>query len=220
MALRGGSGRLWSYAANRQRNAGSRRVLAPAIWHYWPILPRGSSPVVAIAVRWIVAAAMIAITLAAAPFQLDAAVITGSTLERWNDVAELHFIVKGRGLGWRLTTHGQEIWIDLSHVRMELPPRPLLGAEQSPIASVRTIDDNLAGRRGLSMQVIGRGGLREYLQHSAISWCSGWPRPAHRTISRRPSWLEPNAIPAGRGQRQPMKPRSLKRKRCHPRGIR
>jgi N-acetylmuramoyl-L-alanine amidase len=155
MVLSGGSGRLWSYTANWQRYAGLRRMLARAVRDYWPILPRSSSPVVAIAARWMLAAAIIAITLAAAPFQLDAAVITGSTLKRQNDVAELHFIIKGRGLGWRLTTHGQEIWIDLSHVRMELPPRPLLGAEQSPIASVRTIDDG-GGTARIVVQVIGR----------------------------------------------------------------
>jgi N-acetylmuramoyl-L-alanine amidase len=101
------------------------------------------------------AAAMIAITLAAAPFQLDAAVITGSTVERRNAVTELHFIVRGRGLGWHLTTHGQEMWIDLSHVRMELPPRPLLAAEQSPIASVRIVDDG-GGTARIVVDVIGR----------------------------------------------------------------
>jgi N-acetylmuramoyl-L-alanine amidase len=101
------------------------------------------------------AAAMIAITLAAAPFQLEAAVITGATLERRSAVVELHLIVKGRGLGWHLTTRGQEIWIDLSHVRMDLSSSPLFGEEQSPIAGVRAIDEG-GGTARIVVDVVGR----------------------------------------------------------------
>lgn len=122
---------------------------------HWPILSGSSSTLVGIAARRMVAVAMFAITLAAVPLQLDAAVITSATLERQNAVAELHFIVRGRGLGWHLTTHGQELWIDLSHVRMELSPQPVLGEEEPPIASVRTIDGG-GGTARIVVEVIGR----------------------------------------------------------------
>jgi len=93
--------------------------------------------------------------LAAVPLQLYAAVITGAMLERENAVAELHFIVTGRGLAWHLTTHGQELWIDLAHARIEIPPNSLPGYEQPPIASVRTIDGG-SGTARIVVQVSGR----------------------------------------------------------------
>ena len=126
----------------------------PVVSQHRSISLHSLSNVTGIAAHWMFATVMIAITLTVAPFQLDAAVITGSTLERENAVAELHFFVVGRGLGWHLTTHGQEMWIDLSHVRMELPPR-LLGTKQPPIANVRTIEDG-GGTARIVVEVIGR----------------------------------------------------------------
>jgi hypothetical protein len=71
-----------------------------------------------LAARWSVAMMISLIALAVVPRPLIAAVITAATVEHQESVTELHFAIKGRRLGWHLTTHGQELWIDLNHVRM------------------------------------------------------------------------------------------------------
>ncbi|MGA2410472.1 MAG: N-acetylmuramoyl-L-alanine amidase, partial [Candidatus Binataceae bacterium] len=81
--------------------------------------------------------------------------VTGATIENQGGVIEFHFAVRGRGLEWHLTTHGQELWIDLDHVRMDLPPRPLTGQEQPPVTGLRTIDGG-GGSARIVVEVIGR----------------------------------------------------------------
>ena len=97
---------------------------------------------------------LIIVALAAIPQPSAAAIMTGAAIETQGAVTELHFAVRGRGLGWHLTTHGQELWIDLDHVRMELPPRPLTGQEQPPITGLRTIDGGGSAR--IVVEVTGR----------------------------------------------------------------
>ncbi|HTT75662.1 MAG TPA: N-acetylmuramoyl-L-alanine amidase [Candidatus Binataceae bacterium] len=86
---------------------------------------------------------------------VNAAVITGATIQHQDAVTEIDFAVKGHGLGWRLTIHGQQLWIDLSHVRLDLAPHPLLGDGQPPIASVRTADSG-DGTARIIVEVTGR----------------------------------------------------------------
>ncbi|HVC44237.1 MAG TPA: N-acetylmuramoyl-L-alanine amidase [Candidatus Binataceae bacterium] len=104
------------------------------------------------------AAIAIALTIAtviARGAPAHAATITGATIERQGAVVELQFAVHGRGLGWHLSAHGQQLWIDLEHVRMLIPARPLGGREQNPITSVESIDDG-AGTARIVVEVTGR----------------------------------------------------------------
>jgi len=75
----------------------------------------------------------------ATPARAHAATIMGASIENQGNAVELHFAIQGRGLGWRLSIHKQELWIDLDHVRMELAPRPLLGQEVAPVTAVRAV---------------------------------------------------------------------------------
>lgn len=83
-----------------------------------------------------------------------AATITGASLMQQGDAVELHFAVQGSGLEWHLSTHGQELWIDLDHVRMALPSRPLLGREVAPVTMVSAVGGGVTGR--IAIEVSGR----------------------------------------------------------------
>ncbi len=101
---------------------------------------------------------MIALTIAAVAARdtpARAATITGATIERQGAAVELQFAVHGRGLGWHLSAHGQQLWIDLAHVRMQIPARPLGGRELDPITSVESIDAG-AGTARIVVEVTGR----------------------------------------------------------------
>lgn len=108
-----------------------------------------------LAARWRLAVTIGVIALTFAPRPVMAAAITAATVEHEENITELHFAIRGRGLGWHLTTHGQELWIDLNHVRIELPPGPLAGNDQPPIAGVHTIDGG-SGTARIVVEVIGR----------------------------------------------------------------
>src|SRR5580698_603098 len=82
---------------------------------------------------------LIVAVVVASPASAHAATITAASIENQGNAVELHFATQGRGLGWRLSIHGQELWIDLDRVRMELPPRPLQGQEIAPVTAVRAI---------------------------------------------------------------------------------
>lgn len=84
-----------------------------------------------------------------------AATITGASIERQGGAVELRFAVHGRGFGWHLSIHGQELWIDLDNVRMRIAPRPLLGQEIAPVAAVRAIYGGGASGR-IVVEVAGR----------------------------------------------------------------
>jgi N-acetylmuramoyl-L-alanine amidase len=81
----------------------------------------------------------IAAVVIARPPDVGATTITGTTIENQGGAVELRFALHGNGVGWHLSIHGQELWIDLDHVRMQLAPRPLLGQEVAPVAAVRAI---------------------------------------------------------------------------------
>ena len=82
---------------------------------------------------------LVLIAVPASPSVARAAIITGASIESQDGAVELRFAIHGRGLGWHLSIHGQELWIDLDNVRMQLAPRPLIGQEVAPVGAVRAI---------------------------------------------------------------------------------
>jgi N-acetylmuramoyl-L-alanine amidase len=70
-----------------------------------------------------------------------AAVIDSASVVQRGVIIELHFGLRGTGLSWALSAHGNELWIDLAHTRINLPPRPLYGHETAPVQAVRAIDE-------------------------------------------------------------------------------
>lgn len=99
--------------------------------------------------------ALLAASAIARPCGARAATITGVSIEHQGSAVELHFAVQGTGLGWHLSIHGQQLWIDLDQVRMQLPPRPLFGQEVAPVTSVRAIDGG-GGTWRIAVEVSGR----------------------------------------------------------------
>src|SRR5713101_4976739 len=88
------------------------------------------------------AIAATAFLLGAAIFakHVQAATINGASVEQHGAVVELHFQVLGNRLRWRASIHGQQLWVDLEHTRLDLPPRPLYGSERPPVKVVHAID--------------------------------------------------------------------------------
>jgi len=106
----------------------------------------------------LVAAAAAALALgvasAGAP-SARAAVIDSAVAVQRGAIVELHFDVRGKGLSWTLSAHDDELWIDLAHTRIDLPPRPLFGREAAPVLAVRAIDPG-GTRSRLVIQVAGK----------------------------------------------------------------
>lgn len=84
--------------------------------------------------------------------------IDSASAVRHGAIVELRFGLRGSGLGWALSAHGDELWIDLAHTRIDLPPRPLYGHETAPVLAVRAIDVSGAGgtRSRLVIEVSGK----------------------------------------------------------------
>jgi N-acetylmuramoyl-L-alanine amidase len=97
----------------------------------------------------------LAAALALSAASAAAAVIVSAAAVQRGALVELHFGLRGKGLSWALSAHGNELWIDLTNTRIELPPRPLYGRESAPVLAVRAID---AGglRSRLVIQVAGK----------------------------------------------------------------
>jgi N-acetylmuramoyl-L-alanine amidase len=104
--------------------------------------------------RVIAAFCMLSLTLGAGP-AARAATIAGAAIDKDGPVVEMRFAIRGRGLRWRLSTHRQELWIDLSDTRMRIGARPFAGREASPVASVTVIDGG-GGAARIVVGVIGR----------------------------------------------------------------
>lgn len=83
----------------------------------------------------------------------QAAVLTSAAVERHDNVVELHFGVRGRGLKWHLSAQQQQLWIDLDHTRLELPP--LDGWNAPPIKRIHAIDVG-GGDSRLAFEVSGK----------------------------------------------------------------
>ncbi len=89
------------------------------------------------------------------PAGARAATITGASIASEGGAVEIRFAVHGSALDWHLSIHGQQIWIDLNHARIELPPRPLFGQEIAPVVIVRAFAGE-GGRARLTVEVTGR----------------------------------------------------------------
>jgi N-acetylmuramoyl-L-alanine amidase len=98
--------------------------------------------------------ALLAAFALARPYGVRAATITGASIAQQGSAVELHFAVQGRGLGWHLSIHGQQLWIDLDHVRMAIPSRLLLGQEVAPVTMISAIGGGITGR--IAIAVSGR----------------------------------------------------------------
>jgi N-acetylmuramoyl-L-alanine amidase len=96
---------------------------------------------------------LVAALFAASP--LHAAVISRASIDAHDQIVELHFGVRGRGLKWNLSSHGQQLWIELEHAKLELPPRPLDGREVLPVTMVRAVEAS-GGRAQLIVGVNGK----------------------------------------------------------------
>jgi len=81
-------------------------------------------------------------------------VLTSARIERRGPALELHFGFSGPTPRFDLSTHGTELWIELAHARIAIPPRPLFGQEAAPIVSVRTIQTEGGSR--IVVEVIGK----------------------------------------------------------------
>ena len=101
----------------------------------------------------LLAAAVAALALGAA--SAGAAVIDSASAVERGAIVELHFGFHGTGLSWSLSAHGDELWIDLAHTRIDLPPRPLYGRETAPVLAVRAIDPG-GTRSRLVIKVAGK----------------------------------------------------------------
>jgi N-acetylmuramoyl-L-alanine amidase len=84
-----------------------------------------------------------------------AAVIDRAAAVQRGAIVELHFGLRGKGLSWAISAHGDELWIDLAHTRIDLTPRPLYGREYKPVLAVRAIDTG-GTRSRLVIQVAGK----------------------------------------------------------------
>ncbi len=83
---------------------------------------------------------LVAAALALGAPSASAAVIDSAAAVQRGAIVELHFGLRGNGLSWTLSAHGDELWIDLANTRIELPSRPLYGRESAPVLAVRAID--------------------------------------------------------------------------------
>ena len=81
-------------------------------------------------------------------------VLTSARIERRGPALELHFGFSGPTPRLDLSTHGSELWIELAHARIAIPPRPLFGQEAAPIVSVRAI--RLESGSRIVVEVIGK----------------------------------------------------------------
>ncbi len=81
-------------------------------------------------------------------------VLTSARIEHRGPTLELHFGFSGPTPRLDLSTHGSELWIELAHTHVAIPPRPLFGYETAPLASVRTIEAD--GKSRIVVEVVGK----------------------------------------------------------------
>jgi N-acetylmuramoyl-L-alanine amidase len=80
--------------------------------------------------------AMLAATLCGTS-NARASSITSANLNRQGPITELSFALDSPAPRLHLSTHGNELWIDLDRTALQIPPRPLYGREVAPIGMVR-----------------------------------------------------------------------------------
>ena len=104
----------------------------------------------AVAAATAIIGAMVGHAHASAP----ASVLTSARIEHRGPTLELHFGFSGPTPRLDLSTHGSELWIELAHTHVGIPPRPLFGYETAPLASVRTIEAD--GKSRIVVEVVGK----------------------------------------------------------------
>ena len=89
---------------------------------------------------------LVAAALALGAPSASAAVIDSAAAVQRGAIVELHFGLRGNGLSWTLSAHGDELWIDLANTRIELPSRR---SGRIPVARhvVSGFSDAIAERR-------------------------------------------------------------------------
>ena len=80
------------------------------------------------------------IVILAMSSRADAAAIVSATLDREGPITELHFGLDSPAPRLDLTTHGNELWIDLDRTASKIPAYPLYGREAGPIRTVRAFN--------------------------------------------------------------------------------
>jgi N-acetylmuramoyl-L-alanine amidase len=105
---------------------------------------------VAVATATITIGAMVGRARASVP----ASVLTSARIEHRGQTLEVHFGFRGPTPGLDISTHGIELWIELAHTNIAIPPRPLFGSETPPITSVRAIQSE--GHSRIVVEVLGK----------------------------------------------------------------
>jgi N-acetylmuramoyl-L-alanine amidase len=85
----------------------------------------------------------------------DASSIVSATLDREGPITELHFGLDSPAPRLDLTTHGDELWIDLNRTASKIPAYPLSGRETGPIRTVRAFNPGGEHMR-IVIEVIGK----------------------------------------------------------------
>jgi len=83
------------------------------------------------------------------------AAITSASLHREGLVTELSFALDTPAPRLRLTSHGDELWIDLDHTALHVPALPVLGRDSAPIRMMRATSPGGARTR-IVVEVIGK----------------------------------------------------------------
>jgi N-acetylmuramoyl-L-alanine amidase len=101
------------------------------------------------------AAAGCALLMASRPLAASAATLASAAISSSGGAIEMRFAFHEAAPPWNLTTHGDQLWIDVPHTRSQIPPRPLFGKEQPPIKAVRVLDRG-GGRTRIVVEVEGK----------------------------------------------------------------
>jgi len=96
-----------------------------------------------------------ALALVAATRVYADAVLDHAAIENNGTALELHFGIRGRGLKWQLSGHGQELHVDLAHAVLGIAPLVFEGRDHPPVTLVRAVDYG-AGHVRLVIEVSGK----------------------------------------------------------------
>ncbi|HYB91831.1 MAG TPA: N-acetylmuramoyl-L-alanine amidase [Candidatus Binataceae bacterium] len=92
------------------------------------------------AIAIVALAAAIGVILAAPAIAARTPALESARIERSGQAVEMRFGFRPIAPRWHLSTHGNELWIEIGRARIEIPPRPFFGSETAPVRTVRAID--------------------------------------------------------------------------------
>ncbi len=96
--------------------------------------------IAALAIAIVAALGFAVLGARAARAAANSAALNSATISQSGAASELRFGFAGVAPRWKLSAHGQELWIDLPHTRTQVPPRPVFGREVKPITAVRVLE--------------------------------------------------------------------------------